>query len=76
MTTQLLAKLETAAVLPLIEADDAQQGIAIAQALHAAGIPVVEVVQPIVHSAPSAAAVNPTAIHGHQTDDAAPVSIS
>lgn len=45
MTTQLLAKLETAAVLPLIEAADAQQGIAIARALQAAGIPVVEVVQ-------------------------------
>lgn len=42
---QLLAKLETAAVLPLIEADDAQQGIAIARALYAAGLPVVEVVQ-------------------------------
>jgi len=45
MTTPLFGHLTTCPVIPLIQADDAASAIAIAQALQAAGMPVVEVVQ-------------------------------
>lgn len=41
----LIETLETAPILPLIEADDARTAVAIARALHDGGLPAVEVVQ-------------------------------
>lgn len=45
MTTPLMDKLTASRVIPLIQADDAETAIAIAQALETAGMPLVEVVQ-------------------------------
>ena len=45
MTTPLIDNLTACPVIPLIQADDAETAIAIAQALQNAGMPLVEVVQ-------------------------------
>lgn len=43
--SDLTALLAATGVVPLIEADSPESGVAIAQALHAAGMPLAEVVQ-------------------------------
>jgi 2-dehydro-3-deoxyphosphogluconate aldolase/(4S)-4-hydroxy-2-oxoglutarate aldolase len=63
LTTQLIKRLEREPVLPLIEVDDADTGLAVAGALHAGGLRVVEVVQR------SAAALDCLALIAEQMPD-------